>query len=116
MKAMKFNHQRGELVLVWDDNESQSHERIFLTEIEGAIYPIQAVHSGYEKEFLNGEPFDIVNYRHMKPLNNKLSELKAKHREDVINAYNDAKSSIVSSNPDVAFRTAEQYYNETFKQ
>lgn len=80
--------QRGERVLVWDDNENQAYEIIFLTEIEGAIYPIQVVHPDYEEEFLNGVPFGIVAYKHMKPLNDKLSdviyklsEIKRKHKE-----------------------------------
>jgi len=52
-------------------------------------------------------------------LEGKAKELEhyiEKEKQMIIDAYNDAKSSIVSSNPNVAFRTSEQYYNETFKQ
>ena len=78
---MKFNPQRGERVLVFNNDESQAEPRILLTEIEGARYPIQVVHAGYEKEFLNGGVFDTVQYKHMKPLNDKLSELVRKYKE-----------------------------------
>ena len=80
---MKFYTQRGERVLVWNNDESKAVEKIFLTEIEGAISPIQVVRTYYEEEFLNGKPFDIANYEHMKPLNDKL-ERKYKELGDEI--------------------------------
>ena len=75
---------RGERVLVWDDDESYTEERIYVTTIDGAKYPIFTVYRGCESKFENGEPFDIGAYKNMKriePVNTELQELEAKYRE-----------------------------------
>jgi hypothetical protein len=74
---------RGERVLVWDGNESDAVERIYLTTIEGAKHPIVTVLNGDESEFENGLSFAMDVYDNMKRIetNTELQELEAKYRE-----------------------------------
>lgn len=43
------------------------------------------------------------------------TELLEKEREDIIEARKNGRESMLSSNSKIAFKTDEQYYNETFK-
>lgn len=60
--------ERGERVLVRDRDNSEWYERIFLTKIDGAIYPYVVVVSNYEDDFINGKKFDITRYTQCKKL------------------------------------------------
>jgi hypothetical protein len=62
--------QRGERVLVWDDNESDAIERIFLSvlDIENLAHPICVVAKSNESLYLNGDKFSLQRYPHMKQL------------------------------------------------
>lgn len=63
--------QRGDEVLVWDEEENTAVKRIFLTYIEGAMYPVQVVYDGYEKPFKDGKPFPNINFKYYKPIPQK---------------------------------------------
>ena len=65
-KETEWQPQRGDKVLVWDDNNYC--ERIFLAEIKKSKYPIVTVHHHYEKDFLNDDVFSVVCFKYMKPL------------------------------------------------
>jgi len=73
--------KRGDEVFVWDNDEGKKRKKIFLTYIEGAKYPVQVVSDGDEENFRNGKAFGIADYKHFKPINSKLEELKKKYAE-----------------------------------
>lgn len=60
--------KRGDRILVWDSDEKNANERIFLAYIEGARYPVVAITRDTEEKFLHNEPFDIVVKTNWKPL------------------------------------------------
>jgi hypothetical protein len=81
----EFNPQRGDLVLVSDDNKNWD-EAIFLTEIKGALDPYVTVSSNYETEFKNNEEFDYSCFTYIKPLEEvKLTELNISEIEEKLN-------------------------------
>jgi hypothetical protein len=57
--------KRGDKVLVWYD-ESYACERIFLTKIEGTIYPYICVSKSRESDFLEGTVFNITPWKNCK--------------------------------------------------
>ena len=63
--------KRGDKVLVWDWDEKQAYERIFLAHIEGARRPYVCVMEGQEKAFYDGAEFEPINYKHAKPIPTK---------------------------------------------
>ena len=63
---------RGDRVLVWDDNEEVKKERIYLTSIEGLVYPHIVVSENHEDKFKQGEEVLIQNCKHMEPLPKKV--------------------------------------------
>ena len=67
-----FTPKRGDKVLVWDIDEENAVERIFLTEIKGAYNPYICVAGGCKKEFFNGEKFNIVYFNNIKPIPEKV--------------------------------------------
>ena len=71
--------QRGDRVLVWDSDKSE--ERIYVAEIEGSVFPHVCVNYAYEDEFLNGQPFTIMQYKNMELLPNKLTELEKQYKK-----------------------------------
>jgi hypothetical protein len=62
---------RGDKILVWDDSEKDVEERIFLSYIEGTLFPIICVNRFDEKKFRNKEIFDTVVFKNWKPLPKK---------------------------------------------
>jgi len=73
--------KRGDEVLVWDNNESKAKKRIFLTYIEGSKYPFVTVCSGDEEMFKSGKLFRTSEYKHFKPINTELEELRKRYEE-----------------------------------
>lgn len=73
--------KRGDEVLVWDEDESNAEKRIFLSYIEGAMYPVQVVSIEEEKKFKNGKTFAHYSFKHFKPINTELNELRKKYEE-----------------------------------
>ena len=67
-----FKPKRGDRVMVWDIDEENAVERIFLTEIKGAYSPYICVAGGCQKKFLNGEKFNVVYFNNMKPIPEKV--------------------------------------------
>jgi hypothetical protein len=63
-----FKPKRGDRVLVWDDEEQNAIECIFLTEIEGALYPYTSVANEYEEDFINGDIFHTNTWKNIKPI------------------------------------------------
>jgi hypothetical protein len=63
-----FKPKRGDRVLVWDDEEENAIECIFLTEIEGALYPYTSVANEYEEDFINGDIFHTNTWKNIKPI------------------------------------------------
>jgi hypothetical protein len=81
----EFNPQRGDLVLVSDDNEDWQ-EAIFLTELKGAIDPYITVDNYYITEFENNKKFDYCPWAYIKPLEEvKLTELNISEIEEKLN-------------------------------
>ncbi len=72
----EFNPKRGDRVLVWDDDENKEVERIFLSEIKGAKNKIVSVEFGDEKLFLAGKEFEVLTWKNMKPLPQKITLTK----------------------------------------
>ena len=64
----EFQPKRGDRVLVWDDCEKHAVERIFLAEIKGYRYPVTVVKYNDEKKFIDNKEFDIIYFKHMKPI------------------------------------------------
>jgi hypothetical protein len=64
----KFKPKRGDKVLVWDDEEQNANECIFLTKIEGSKYPYVCVSLAHEEAFINGSIFSFVGWKNIKPL------------------------------------------------
>jgi len=62
-----FSPKRGDLIKV-SDNKREWKIRIFLTTIEGAIYPVRTVELKDEKRFIENRPFDTGAFKYMKPL------------------------------------------------
>ena len=67
-----FTPKRGDRVMVWDNNEENAVERIFITEIEGAYNPCLCVAELSENHFLNGEKFYFSWFKNMKPIPEKV--------------------------------------------
>lgn len=63
--------QRGDEVLVWDEDEIYAVKRIFLAYIEGANYPVQVVYEVDVENFKNGKTFSMSSFKHYKPLPQK---------------------------------------------
>lgn len=63
--------QRGDEVLVWDIDENKAVPRIFLAYIERAMYPLQVVNGGCEKDYKNGNHFDTDRFKFYKPIPQK---------------------------------------------
>lgn len=77
--------QRGDMILVWDVYEEDAIPRIFLTYIEGEIYPIRVVLFNDEDYFKNNKPFNSAKYKHWKPIpKEELVELTVEDIFDII--------------------------------
>lgn len=68
----------GEDVEVRDNDSFDWDKRIFVGYIKNSIEPIICVSDCYEKEFKDGEVFDIVNWEHIRKIQPTLSSRKAK--------------------------------------
>jgi len=64
----EWQPKRGDRVLVWDNLEDFTQERIFVTKIEGAALPILTVSDEYVLDFIDGIVFGVTAFKHMKPL------------------------------------------------
>lgn len=64
----EFNPKRGDMVMVWDGDENDAREQIYLTTIEGCVCPIVSVYPDDADKFIKGEVFSITVTRHMKPI------------------------------------------------
>lgn len=75
--------KRGDTVLVWDEDEKDAEPRIFITEIEGARYPICCVDIAYVDKFNAGKGFDTCCWAHYKfpSEDNRLKELEEQYRK-----------------------------------
>ena len=60
--------QRGDEILVWNTFENNAQTRIFVTYIEGHIYPVFTVEKGMEEDFKNKKPFGSSMWRKWKPI------------------------------------------------
>jgi hypothetical protein len=67
-KQETFKPKRGDKVLVWDDEEQNAIERIFITQVEGSTYPYICVDTRDENDFINGNSFRICLWKNIKPL------------------------------------------------
>lgn len=63
--------QRGDEVLVWDDDERKAVKRIFITYIEGSECPVIIVSKYDEVNFKKGNLFSIDAYKNYKPIPQK---------------------------------------------
>lgn len=68
LKKQTFKPKRGDRVLVWDDEEENAIERIFITKIENAKFPYICVSKNSEEVFINGGIFSICEWINMKPI------------------------------------------------
>jgi hypothetical protein len=76
----EFNPKRGDEVFVWDENESRKYKVIYIATIEGARYPIVAVHLIHEDRYRTGQPFDVIHWANMKPI---VSDPKAERKAEL---------------------------------
>jgi hypothetical protein len=90
----EWQPQRGDRVLVWDDDEKLAEERIFLAEIKGSILPIVTVTFDYENDFKKENEFETTEWKNMKPLpieQPKETDFKTKVIELIEGKINDLK-------------------------
>jgi hypothetical protein len=71
-KQETFKPKRGNKVLVWDHEEENANECIFLTQIEGSKYPYVCVSLAHEEAFINGSLFSFDGWKNIKPLPEKV--------------------------------------------
>ena len=60
--------KRGDKVLVWDENEQNPIEKIFIAYIEGTIHPYICVWHFCEDKYIKGEKFETEKWQHAKPI------------------------------------------------
>ena len=60
--------KRGDKILVWDMYRETPEERIAITDVDGAIYPVICVAIEDEDNFINGKKFSIVQWKYWKPI------------------------------------------------
>ena len=60
--------KRGDKILVWNIHEENTEERIAITDVDGAIYPVICVAIEDEDNFINGKQFSIVQWKYWKPI------------------------------------------------
>lgn len=60
--------KRGDKVLVSDSSDKVKLEKIYLTTIEGAIYPYITVLQDSEQDFLEGRPFSTSKWKYIHPI------------------------------------------------
>jgi hypothetical protein len=65
---LPYEFERGERVLVRDRDDSEWYESIFITKIDGAVYPYIVVASDYKDNFINGKEFVTSEYKQCKKL------------------------------------------------
>jgi hypothetical protein len=63
-----FKPKRGDKVFVWDNEEENAIERIFITQVEGAKFPYICVSKNSEEVFINGGIFSICEWKNIKPI------------------------------------------------
>jgi hypothetical protein len=66
-KETEWQPKRGDRVLVWDNSEEPLNA-IYLETVIGCTQPFLVVDAESEEDFLKGNEFDFVTYKHMKPL------------------------------------------------
>jgi hypothetical protein len=64
----EFIPKRGDMVMVYDVMEGHGVELIYLTTIEGCIFPIRTVAADSVDLFKEGKPFYTSYWKHMKPI------------------------------------------------
>lgn len=62
--------KRGDRILV-SQGDNNWYDRIFLTSVDGALYPIICVNGSGEECFTSGNSFSITTWRYWKPLPKK---------------------------------------------
>ena len=65
--------KRGDRIFVWDDNEDDGDERIFITYIDGAISPVITVHYDFEEEFSKNKKYETNSWDNYKLITPKES-------------------------------------------
>jgi hypothetical protein len=63
----EWQPKRGDRVLVWENSEEPLNA-IYLETVIGCTQPFLVVDAESEEDFLKGNEFDFVTYKHMKPL------------------------------------------------
>jgi len=70
--TMTQEFKRGELIEVSDYKDYRDgQKRIFLTHIEGAIYPFICIANGHEDKFKSGEKFGISECKYARKIQDK---------------------------------------------
>lgn len=64
--------KRGNKILVWDNNEENALEVIFLANIKKSSEPIITVAPNFENEYLNNETFLTANWKNWKPIKEEI--------------------------------------------
>jgi hypothetical protein len=64
----EWQPKRGERVLVFDYENSEPLNAIYLETVIGCTQPFLVVDPESEEDFLKGNKFDFITYKHMKPL------------------------------------------------
>ena len=62
-QTKEWQPKRGDKVLVRDFDSDEWRDRIYLTTIEGAVYPYRTVERKSEAHFLDKEVFDTSCFR-----------------------------------------------------
>ena len=77
--------KRGDRILVWDSDEKSNKDRIFVTFIENAMFPVITVDINHEDRFLNNEPFDTITWTNWKPIIEEAETIVELTLEDISN-------------------------------
>jgi hypothetical protein len=105
----EWQPKRGDRVLVWDDDEKLTEERIFLAEIKGSILPIVTVTFDYENDFKKENEFETTEWKNMKPLQDeqpKETDFKTKVIELVEKRIEESIEKMKASSNDNSFQDA----------
>lgn len=85
----EFIPKRGDMVMVWNSDESDAEKQIYLTTIEGCICPIVSVYPDDADKFIKGEVFSITVTRNMKPIPTEQPKPERDIKAEIRAAFNE---------------------------
>lgn len=86
----EFSPKRGDMVMVWDDNENDANTLIYLATIEGSYNPFVTVYRQHVDRFRNGgSKFDTNCWMHMKPIPTEQPKPERDIKAEILEKFNE---------------------------